>query len=101
VPDFIPVAHIDVLTSDEIHPCVVGSKRLLLCRHAAQWYAVASQCTHAGAPLEGGRISRGKIYCPLHGAAFDLATGAPSPPAFRPLSTYRLRIVEGQIEVAI
>jgi nitrite reductase/ring-hydroxylating ferredoxin subunit len=40
--------------------------------------------------------------CPLHGAAFDLATGAPkSPPAFRALTTYPLRIVDRHIEIAI
>jgi len=101
-PEFVPVAAADVLTSDGAYPCVVGSTPVLLCRHAGQWYAVAGRCTHAGASLEGGRIARGKIYCPLHGAAFDLATGAPmSPPAFRPLATYALRIFEHKIEVAI
>ena len=102
MPDFVPVAQTNVLTSDGIHPCEVGSTRVLLCRHAGQWYAIGSQCSHAGAPLEGGRLARGKIYCPLHGAAFDLATGAAmSPPAFRPLAIYALQIVDGQIEVAI
>jgi len=100
--NFVSVASVDVLTSDGIHRCQVGSKRVLLCRHAGQWYAVDPLCTHAGAPLEGGRLARGKIVCPLHGAAFDLATGAAtSPPAFRPLATYKLRIVDHKIEVAI
>jgi nitrite reductase/ring-hydroxylating ferredoxin subunit len=101
-PEFAPVAPTQVLTSDGIHPCQVGSKRVLVCRHAGQWYAVEALCTHAGASLEGGRLSGGKIYCPFHGAAFDLATGAPlSPPAFRPLATYQLRIVDDVIEIAI
>jgi len=100
--NFVSVATTGVLTSDGIHPCQVGSKRVLLCRHAGQWYAVDPLCTHAGAPLEGGRLLRGKIVCPLHGAAFDLATGAAmSPPAFRPLATYKLRIVDHKIEDAI
>jgi nitrite reductase/ring-hydroxylating ferredoxin subunit len=100
--DFVAVASIDVLTSDGIYPCLVGSTRVLICRHAQQWYAVGSLCTHAGASLAEGRISRGKIYCPLHGAAFELATGAPmSPPAFRPLPIYKLRIVGQTIEVAV
>jgi len=101
-PDFVAVAPADVLTADGIHACHVGSKRLLLCRHAGKWYAIDPSCTHAGAPLDGGRLARGKIICPLHGAAFDLATGAAlSPPAFRPLATYELRIVDRSIEVAI
>jgi len=100
--DFVAVAPTHVLTSDGIHACQVGSKRILLCRHAGQWYAVGPLCTHAGAPLDAARLSRGKIICPLHGAAFDLKTGAPTaPPAFRSLATYELRIVGSTIEVAI
>jgi len=100
--EFVPVAPTGVLESDGIHPCQVGTKRLLLCRHAGEWYAVDASCPHAGAPLDGGRLLRGRIVCPLHGAAFDLASGAPlSPPAFRALATYRLRIVDGMIEVSI
>jgi nitrite reductase/ring-hydroxylating ferredoxin subunit len=99
---FVALAPADILTADGIHSCQAGSKRVLLCRHAGQWYAVAPLCTHAGAPLDGARLSRGKIICPLHGAAFDLATGAPAaPPAFRCLATYELRIAGGNIEVAI
>jgi nitrite reductase/ring-hydroxylating ferredoxin subunit len=33
-------------------------------------------CTHAMASLSDGDIEDGKIYCPLHGGAFDIATGA-------------------------
>jgi nitrite reductase/ring-hydroxylating ferredoxin subunit len=100
--DFVSVAPEDILTSDGIHPAQVGSKRVLLCRHAGQWYAVDSRCPHAGAPLDAGRLWLGRIVCPLHGAAFDLATGAPkSPPAFRALTTYPLRIVDRHIEIAI
>jgi len=100
-PQFSAVASVEVLTGDGIYPCSVGSRRVLVCRHAGQWYAISAVCTHAGASLESGRLARGRIHCPLHGAAFDLATGAAlSPPASRGLATFPIRIIDGRIEVA-
>ena len=99
-PAFVTVATADVLTDDGIHACSAGSLQLLLCRSGGQWHAVAPWCTHAGAPLAGGRIVNGKIVCPLHGAVFELSNGAAAgPPAFRALRTYPLRVVDGRIEV--
>jgi 3-phenylpropionate/trans-cinnamate dioxygenase ferredoxin subunit len=100
-PRFLPVAAVDALTGDGTLLCAAGSGQVLLVRHASQWYAIAPWCTHAGAPLQGGRIAGGKIHCPLHGAAYDLTTGAAlTPPAFRKIATYPVRIVDGMIEVA-
>jgi nitrite reductase/ring-hydroxylating ferredoxin subunit len=88
------------LAADGSVLCTAGSRQLLLCRSGNDWFAVAPQCSHAGAALYGGRIARGRIHCPWHGAAFDLASGAPlSPPATRPLETFPVRIREGRIEV--
>jgi nitrite reductase/ring-hydroxylating ferredoxin subunit len=101
-PTFVATASADVLARDGTYACLAGTKQVLLCRHQGQWYALAPLCTHAGVPLEGARMAHGKIYCPLHGAAFDLATGVPlSPPAFHKLETFPVRISDGQIEVAI
>ena len=99
--DFVPVVPADTLSEDGIHPCTAGSAALLLCRAAGHWYAVSPWCTHAGADLADGLIANGKIICPLHGAAFDLKSGAPGEPASRKLQTYPVRIVDGVIEVAI
>lgn len=37
--------------------------------------ALDNTCPHLGAPLGNGRIEDGKLVCPWHGRAFDLATG--------------------------
>jgi len=101
-PEFVPIAPATILNEDGIHPCTVGSRALLLCRAAGRWHAVSPWCTHAGADLSGGHIVNGKIVCPLHGAAFELGSGAPAaPPASRKLHTFPVRIVDDTIEVAI
>lgn len=74
---------------------------ILVSRHAGAVYAVIDQCTHANSPLSGGRVRRGTVMCPLHGARFDLATGKCLGATYRPLRTFGTRTTEGWIEVEV
>jgi nitrite reductase (NADH) small subunit len=40
-------------------------------------YATQPACPHRGGPLADGLVGSGKVICPLHNFAFDLATGQP------------------------
>lgn len=58
--------------------------RVLLAEvETGQVFATSNKCPHLGLPLVGktallqGQIKDGKIFCPAHGSAFDLASGAP------------------------
>jgi 3-phenylpropionate/trans-cinnamate dioxygenase ferredoxin component len=80
----------------------VGGIDVLICNTNERLYAVSNVCSHAHEKLECGRMSRGWIACPLHGARFDLATGrAMNPPAKQAIPTYPARIVDGWIEILI
>jgi anthranilate 1,2-dioxygenase ferredoxin component len=63
--------------------------------------AVNDRCTHAASKLSTGRIRRGAVMCPLHGARFDLASGKCLGGAYRDLRQFPLRIENGMIEVAV
>ena len=59
-------------------------------------------CPHAGSPLSGGRVRRGRIFCPLHGAPFDLENGkCLAPQKYDSLTMYDIRLEEEWVEVAI
>jgi 3-phenylpropionate/trans-cinnamate dioxygenase ferredoxin subunit len=96
-----------VLQASEVPPGTkktveVGGQSILICHSNDRLFAIASLCSHAQEKLECGRMSRGWIACPLHGARFDLATGrAMNPPATRPIATYEVRVVDDWIEVAV
>ena len=80
----------------------VNGKSVLICNSNDRLYAVSNICSHAQERLECGRMARGWIGCPVHGARFDLQTGrALNPPATQPIATFRLRIIEGWIEVLV
>jgi 3-phenylpropionate/trans-cinnamate dioxygenase ferredoxin subunit len=68
------------------------------------FYCLDDTCSHAEASLSDGDldVSRCLIECPLHGSAFDLATGAPlSLPAVEPVRAHRVDTSEGTIRIAL
>jgi 3-phenylpropionate/trans-cinnamate dioxygenase ferredoxin subunit len=41
-----------------------------------------------------------RIQCPLHGAQFNIRTGAvEAPPAYEPLQTYEVRVIQEMVQV--
>lgn len=94
----------------ELSEVPVGSKKaaklndkwVLVCNTNDGLFAVAGICSHQEKPLFSGRVRNCKITCPVHGARFDLATGAALDlPATKPIATYELRVVDDWIEVAV
>jgi 3-phenylpropionate/trans-cinnamate dioxygenase ferredoxin component len=80
----------------------IDGKSILICHANDGFYAVSNICSHAQEKLECGRMSRGWIACPVHGARFELATGrAMNPPAKKPIDTFELRVVEDWIEILL
>jgi nitrite reductase (NADH) small subunit len=60
--------------------------------------AVSAVCPHLGGPIADGQIDGGKVVCPLHLHAYDLAdgqslTGQPA------LKVYRAEIAAGKVRV--
>lgn len=56
-------------------------------------HALADRCSHQDFRLSEGEVVDGGLECPLHGALFDLRTGAPDgPPATRPVAVHAVRV---------
>jgi 3-phenylpropionate/trans-cinnamate dioxygenase ferredoxin subunit len=80
----------------------LGDIDMLLCHTKDRIFAVRNLCSHAHEPLDCGRMKAGWLACPVHGARFDLETGAAmNPPATQPIDTFEVRITGDVIEVAI
>ena len=75
---------------------------VLLCNSKDKLFAVRNLCSHAYEKLDCGRMKNGWISCPVHGARFDLETGAAmNPPAVMPVETFAVRVEGDTIEVVI
>lgn len=99
-PQFSRVLDISEVPPGTKKAVEVSGRSILICHSNDRLYAVSNICSHAQERLECGRMSRGWIACPVHGARFDLATGrAINPPAKQPIATYEIRVVDGWIEV--
>ena len=90
------------LAPGEIKP--VPGLPIVVCRESggvdAVVYAFGNACTHMRAPLRAGTVADGCLQCPLHGARFQLSTGAVRRgPARRALPVYPVVIEAGQVYV--
>lgn len=80
----------------------VNGQSILLCHSRDRIFAVRNLCSHAYEALADGRMKNGWIACPVHGARFDLETGAAmNPPASTPIDTFEVRVEGDMVEVAV
>lgn len=79
----------------EVRVVECGDRSLAVSNIDGELFAIDNKCTHDNGPLGEGRLQRGRIICPRHGAAFDAKTGKVlSLPAVRSVNAYRV-ITEG------
>lgn len=76
---------------------------VLLAREEGAFHALINRCTHQAASFTpDGRVRRGAVMCPLHGARFRLDSGECLGGAgYAPLRRFPLREVDGWVEVAV
>lgn len=100
--NFVAVAKVEDVPPGTKKLVEAGGNEILLCHAQDRVFAVRNLCSHAYEKLDCGRMRAGWIACPVHGARFDLATGAAmNPPATMPIDTFEVRIVGDCIEVAV
>ncbi len=82
----------------------VGDRRLAVVRLDHDVFVIGDRCSHADFSLSEGEVDPGErtLECPKHGAAFSLASGEPEClPATRPVPTYDVEIVDGDVIVTV
>jgi nitrite reductase/ring-hydroxylating ferredoxin subunit len=96
------------LLEGRLRGVVVGATPVVLVRAAGSVRALQGTCPHLGGDLAEGTVDVGKLVCPLHGATFDMGSGAVradpfgvSPPegGVEPVAVYPTRVVDGEVEV--
>ena len=80
----------------------VEDERVAVFRVGDEVFAIADRCSHAEASLAEGEVFDNEVECPRHGAAFDITTGAAlTLPATKPVATYPVAIVDGEVQITI
>lgn len=94
---FEAVAQLDELVPGRGTVVEVQGYRLALFRTEDGVYAVDNACPHAEGPLAEGDVQGTTVYCPWHGWAFDLTSGACRQGAH--VRSYPTEVVDGQVRV--
>ena len=99
--NFLKAVQAADLADGQSIPVELNGWPVLVCRNEGQIYAVINRCTHASATLEEGRIRKGSVICPLHGARFSLKDGGHMTlPAVAGVKRYEVQVVDAQILIA-
>lgn len=100
--EYRTVARLDELPSGQMLQVELEGEKILLAHVGDRVFALHDECTHEEFPLSSGELVGGQVTCTLHGARFDLETGAPRAlPAVRPVKTYEARVEGEEVQVRI
>lgn len=97
---WLEVARAEEIPAGQCKAIIVDDRTLAIVNLGGNYYAIDNVCTHEYAELCDGMILGDRIQCPLHGAQFNIRTGAvEAPPAYEPLRTYAVRVTDGKVLV--
>ena len=100
--DFRTVARVEDVPAGTMLQVELDGTKIVLAHVGDRVFALHDECTHEEFPLSSGELVGGQVTCILHGARFDLETGAPRAlPAVRPVRTYEARVDGEDIQVRI
>lgn len=96
-----PVCRADAFPADEKLATTIAGWALLFVREGEAIHAFTDRCPHQAARLSPGKVRRGTIMCPLHGARFKVESGECIGGAYPPLRRFAVRAQAGTIEVEL
>lgn len=98
--DFVTVARVEEVPDGGMKAAELDGESIVLIRQGESFYALEDRCSHEEFPLSSGDYAAGELTCVLHGARFDVTSGAPrSLPAVKPVKTYEVRVEGDEIQV--
>jgi 3-phenylpropionate/trans-cinnamate dioxygenase ferredoxin subunit len=102
VAEFHKLAAADEVGPGEIKQYIVDDRFVALCNVDGEFHAFEDVCTHQFTHLSEGEFTDSEVKCPLHGAKFDVKTGAAkSLPAVKPVPKHEVEVENGKVYVAL
>ena len=100
--EFHKLASVDEVRHGEIKQYIVEDRFVALCNVDGEFHAFEDVCTHQFTHLSEGEFTDSEVKCPLHGAKFDVETGAAkSLPAVKPVPKHEVKVENGNVYVAL
>ncbi len=100
--EFHKLGTTDEVGLGEIKQYIVEGRFVALCNVDSEFHAFEDVCTHQFTHLSEGEFTDSEVKCPLHGAKFDVKTGAAkSLPAVKPVPKHEVKVDNGNVYVAL
>jgi nitrite reductase/ring-hydroxylating ferredoxin subunit len=100
--EFHKLAPVDEVSPGEIKQYLVEDRFVALCNVGGEFHAFEDVCTHQFTHLSEGEFTGSEVKCPLHGAKFDVKTGAAkSLPAVKPVPKHEVKVESGNVYLAL
>jgi 3-phenylpropionate/trans-cinnamate dioxygenase ferredoxin subunit len=98
--EYVRVAKTEEIPAGQGKAVTVDGHRIAIFNVEGAFYAIDDTCTHEEASLAEGPVYGDIVACPKHGSRFHLLTGRVlSLPAVIPVSTYPVKVEDGQVLV--
>ena len=100
----LDVCPVEELPPGEVKIVRAGEIAIGVYNADGELYAIEDRCSHDDGPLAEGDWDPEELVaiCPRHGSRFDIQTGkALSLPAYLPVETFPVRVVEGIVKVTV
>ncbi|SMH51727.1 nitrite reductase small subunit NirD [Mesorhizobium australicum] len=100
--DWLQIGHIDDIPRRGARCVTTPQGRIGVFRTADdQVFAIEDHCPHKGGPLSQGIVHGTSVTCPLHNWVISLETGQAQGADEGSVRTIPLRLVDGQIQIAL
>ncbi len=99
---YFPVATRADIEPGEVFVAEVEGRRVAVCNVGGEFYAIEDSCTHDGSSFDQTDLEGPEIFCPRHGAVFNVTSGAVlGAPATVPVPTFPVRVSGETVEVGL
>jgi 3-phenylpropionate/trans-cinnamate dioxygenase ferredoxin component len=100
----LDVCPVEELPPGEVKIVRAGEISVGVYNAGGEFYAIEDRCSHDDGPLAEGDWEPEELVaiCPRHGSRFDIRTGkALSLPAYLPVETFPVKVVDGVVKVIV
>jgi nitrite reductase (NADH) small subunit len=96
---FVKVGALKLLRPGSAMQVEIGDNAVAVCNVGGILYAIDGICPHSGGPLGHGALDGPILTCPYHAREFDCRTGTSDTDGYLPLTTYPVKVEDGEILV--
>jgi 3-phenylpropionate/trans-cinnamate dioxygenase ferredoxin subunit len=99
--NFVEVARLNQVLPGKGSVFMAAGKYVAVFNVGGKIFAIADACPHFGGSLGMGKLNGNIVTCPMHGMKIDVTNGCFAGRSDNGVASYRVKVVDGKIMVAL